>query len=29
MAIGPAIHPSCATLQAKDRTPEPMTAVII
>ncbi|CAK7323836.1 unnamed protein product [Dovyalis caffra] len=27
--IGPAIHPSCVVLQAKDRTPEPITLVII
>lgn len=26
---GPAIQPSCAMLHARDRTPEPMTAVII
>lgn len=26
---GPATHPSCATLQDRDRTPDPITAVII
>jgi len=29
MAAGPATQPSCAMAQARERTPEPITAVIM